>query len=174
MMTPARYLMNRFLGHGFAAALAAVLLAGCTSSEQNAGTACDRACLEGFVDTYLDALVAGDPARLPLAADVVFVENNQVLELGQGTWRTITGLGNYRHYFADVEAGQAGLIGVIEENGAKIIYDLRLAIEGGEIKEIEALAIRDPNGATLYEERGRRTRSSSNRCRPKRVCRATN
>jgi hypothetical protein len=139
-------------------AAGAAVLAACTSSEQSgrsaAGTGCDRTCLEGFVDSYLDALVAGDASRLPLADDVVFVENNQRLELGQGTWRTITGLGNYRHYFADVAAGQAGLIGVVEENGTKIIYDLRLAIADGEIKEIEALAIRDPNGAMLYEERG--------------------
>jgi hypothetical protein len=134
------------------------MLAGCSSSEQSGGppavSDCDRACLEGFVDSYLDALVAGDPSRLPLADDVVFVENNQRLELGEGTWRTITGLGNYRHYFADVTGGQVGLIGVVEENGTKIIYDLRLAITDGAIKEIEALAIRDPNGAMLYEERG--------------------
>ena len=28
---------------------------------------CDRACLEGFVDTYLDAWIARDPKKLPLA-----------------------------------------------------------------------------------------------------------
>jgi hypothetical protein len=136
----------------------AAVLASCTSSEQGGGSTaesdCDRTCLEGFIDTYLDALVAGDPSRLPLAEDVVFAENNQRLELGQGTWRTVTGLGNYRHYFADIAAGQAGLITVVEENGTKIIYDLRLAITDGEITEIEGLAIRDPNGAALYEERG--------------------
>jgi hypothetical protein len=133
---------------------AAAALAACSSSERSGASACDRACLEGFVDAYLDALVAGDPSRLPLADDVVFAENNQRLELGQGTWRTITGLGNYRHYFADIAAGQAGLITVLEENGTRIIYDLRLAIVDGAITEIEGLAIRDPNGAALYEERG--------------------
>ena len=118
---------------------ACALLAACSSSDDG-GVAgrpgCDRACLEGFVDAYLDALVAGDPARLPLADNVVFAENDQRLELGQGTWRTITGLGNYRHYFADIAAGQAGLITVLEENGTKIIYDLRLAVADGKITEI--------------------------------------
>lgn len=136
---------------------AVALLAACTSSDDGGiagGPDCDRACLEGFIDDYLEALVAGDPTRLPLADNVVFAENDQRLELGQGTWRTITGLGNYRHYFADVAAGQAGLITVLEENGTKIIYDLRLAVADGEITEIEGLAIRDPNGAALYEERG--------------------
>ena len=113
---------------------------------------CNRACLEGFVDSYLEALAARDPDRLPLADDVVFVENQQVLKLGDGLWRTVTGLGKYRHYFADPEMGQTGLIGVVEESGTKIIFDMRLAIEEGRIKEIETLAIRA--NAELYEQRG--------------------
>jgi hypothetical protein len=40
---------------------------------------CDRRCLEGFVNSYLEALAARDPSRLPLADNVVFVENQQVL-----------------------------------------------------------------------------------------------
>jgi hypothetical protein len=45
---------------------------------------CDRLCLEGFVNSYLEALAARDPSRLPLADNVVFVENQQVLNLGDG------------------------------------------------------------------------------------------
>ncbi len=32
---------------------------------QTANSQCDRACLEGFVDQYLDALVAHDPGGCP-------------------------------------------------------------------------------------------------------------
>jgi hypothetical protein len=151
-------------------AAAAVLLAGCSTDSSDgdraAGqaspgtsaasmqTTCERACLEGFIDRYLDALVARDPAQLPLAPNVKFVENNQVLEIGDGTWRTVTGLGTYRHYFADVAAGQAGMIGIVEENGTKIIYDLRLAIDDSRITEIEAMIARDSNAALLYEQHG--------------------
>jgi hypothetical protein len=149
---------HRIAGSILSAACAAWLLAACSDSQPGSGGSaageCERACLEGFVDAYLDALVAHDPTRLALADDVVFVENNQLLDVGQGTWRTITGLGTYRHYFADVAASQAGLIGIVEENGTKILYDLRLAIENDRITEIEALAIRDPGAAQLYEERG--------------------
>jgi hypothetical protein len=115
---------------------------------------CDRACLTGFIDRYLEAFVARDPSRLPLAPNVTFVENNQSLAIGDGTWRTVTGLGGYRHDFIDVTAGQAAMIGVVEENGTKAIYDLRLAVAAGEITEIEVLIARDPSGAALYEERG--------------------
>ena len=52
---------------------------------------CDRACLEGLLDRYVDALVARDPSRLPAADTVRFTENGQRLELGDGLWRTVTG-----------------------------------------------------------------------------------
>src|SRR5512147_1301298 len=112
-----------------AASLATTAPAADQPQRRDRSADCNRACLEGFVNRYLDALVAHDPSRLPLADNVVFVENQQVLKLGDGLWRTATGLGRYRHYFADPERGQAGLIGVIEESGTKIIFDLRLAIE---------------------------------------------
>ena len=38
---------------------------------------CDRACLEPFVDKYLDAMVAHDPAKAPFAKGVKFTENGQ-------------------------------------------------------------------------------------------------
>lgn len=44
---------------------------------------CNRACQEGLVNQYLAALVACDPARLPLSKDVRYTENNQVLDVGR-------------------------------------------------------------------------------------------
>ncbi len=40
-----------------------------------ADSTCDRACLEGFVDQYLAALVAQDPSKLPLAKNARYTEN---------------------------------------------------------------------------------------------------
>src|SRR5262245_6272384 len=57
---------------------------------------CDRSCLIGFLDRYVDALVARDPSRLPLARTVKFTENGQRLDLGDGLWHTVTGKGGYR------------------------------------------------------------------------------
>ena len=115
---------------------------------------CDRPCLEGFIDQYLQALAKNDPSTLPVADNVVFVENNQQLQLGDGTWRTITGLGKYRHYFADPQAGQAAVMTVMEENGTPILYDLRLAVADRKITEIEALVIRAGPGAKLVDDLG--------------------
>ena len=54
---------------------------------------CDRTCLTGLLDRYVDALVAREPSRLPLAATVKFTENGQRLALGDGFWHTVTGKG---------------------------------------------------------------------------------
>ena len=62
---------------------------------------CNRACLETLVNQYLDAVVAHEPKRLPLSADVKYTENEQLLDVGDGFWKTATARGNYNHYFAD-------------------------------------------------------------------------
>ena len=111
---------------------------------------CDRACLEGFMAQYLDALVAHDPSRLPVTASVTFVENNQRLKLGEGSWNTVTALGEYRHYFADPQAGQGALITVVRENDADILFDLRLKVTDRKISEVETMVIRDRRGAANY------------------------
>ena len=126
-------------------------------AEENPTTAqCDRHCLEGFIDQYLDALVKKDPSSLPLADNVVFVENDQRLQLGDGSWRTITGLGKYRHYFADPKTGQVAVMAVLKENDSDVLYDLRLAVSDKLITEIEAMIIRTgPGGAKLLEDLGK-------------------
>ena len=140
----------------FATAVIMSCLLATLSTAARAGTLdCDRECLEGFIDQYLRALASHDPSGLPLADGVVFVENDQRLQLGDGSWRTITGLGKYRHYFADPESGQVAVMTVLEENGSNIMYDLRLAVAGKKITEIEGLAIRTPEGAALLEKLGK-------------------
>ena len=62
---------------------------------------CNRACLENLVDQYLAAVVAHDPKRLPLSKDVMYTDNDQVIEVGDGFWKTAEGRGNYTHIFAD-------------------------------------------------------------------------
>ena len=114
----------------------------------------DRADLEQMIDAYLAALVAGQPARAPFAPDAVFAENDQLLPLGDGCWRTLRRLGRYRHYFAEPESGLAGVIANAEEHGHGCILIVTLKLEGPTIARVEQFVIRDPNGAKLYEELG--------------------
>lgn len=134
----------------FALLAAALAATACATTGPTTGS-CDRACMEGYVDAYLAALAANDPGLAPLADDVVFVENYQHLDIGEGSWATMTGRGVYSHYFADPESGNVGFMGTMRENGVPAIFDLRLKIEGGEITVAEQLLIRSAPGALLYE-----------------------
>jgi hypothetical protein len=107
-----------------------------------------------MIDQYLEALVAHDPARAPLAPDARFAQDNQPLNVGEALWMTASGLGKYRHYFTDPERGDAGLIGVIYENGVGAIIVLHLKVENRQITQAEQWVAHDPAGAAAYEEAG--------------------
>src|SRR5215470_4459860 len=97
----------------FAAALFAACSAGGSAWAQSG--ACDRACLEGFVDRYLDALVKHDPSGVPLSATVRFTENGQRLGVGDALWRSMKSKGTYRLFVSDVDAGQVAFFGTVNE-----------------------------------------------------------
>lgn len=119
-----------------------------------AQSACLRACLEGMADRYMAALVAHDPAFLPLADGVLFAENNNLLDVGQGSWRTVDSQGTYKHYMADPQAGQIALISTVTEFGVPAFMDLRLRVRDGRIEEIESFLIRDEGAYQRYEAMG--------------------
>jgi hypothetical protein len=107
---------------------------------------CDRGCLENLVEQYLDAIVAHDPSRLPLSWDVKYTENDQLLEVGDGFWKTAEGRGHYTHIFADPEFGQVAYMGTMREAGAPLLMSLRLRIQLGRITEIESIYFRPGGG----------------------------
>jgi hypothetical protein len=120
---------------------------------------CNRTCLEGLIDQYLAAVVAHDPKRLPLSEDAIYTENNQVLKVGDGFWKTAAGIGNYKHVFADPEFGQVGFMGTMQEAGAPLLMSLRLRIELGRITEIESIYFRPggggPNNIAAMDQSGK-------------------
>jgi hypothetical protein len=128
-----------------------ILMAGMTGSAF-AQSPCDRACLQGFVDQYLKAIVAHDPSRLPLATNARYTENGQALKMNDGMWRVATAVGDRNIYFADPQSGQVGWRGIIEENGHKQIVMLRLKIENRKISEMEAIICRE--GGALHNAKG--------------------
>jgi hypothetical protein len=107
---------------------------------------CARACLETMVDRYLAAVVAHDPPRLPLSADVKYTENEQRLDVGDGFWQTATGIGNYQHYFADPTTSQAAWMGTMREGNTTLLMALRLKVQLGKITEVETSYFRPGGG----------------------------
>jgi hypothetical protein len=146
--------------HISAAVLLVIALVAAASAQTGP---CDRACLEGYVDKYLDAVIAHNPKLLPLSRNVKFTENGVQLDVGDAHWKTVIGKGNYRLFVTDPEAGQVAFIGTIREEarnpeGSPSALALRLKVENRQITEIETLVIRStaaqsgrgaaPNGAS--------------------------
>lgn len=141
---------------GFAVAAACVLGAfGSATAATPVGAGvtplCDRACMTGHVDRYLDALVRHDPTGLPLNRDVKFTENTARLTVGkEGLWvaasEAPTG---FRIHAIDVGAGQAGFYGVMKERGRPLIIALRLRLVNGQITEIEHVLARNLRPETV-------------------------
>ncbi len=113
---------------------------------------CDRACLNGFVDNLLAAMVAHDPSRLPLGREVKYTENGQTLKIGDGFWGSASALPAYQIYADDPQTGQAMFMGVLQENGAPVIFCVRLKVELHQITEIEVIVSRKEPGSLARPE----------------------
>jgi hypothetical protein len=133
-------------------AVAVLLAAG--AAGQNTSGRCDRACLEGFVDRYLDAMAAHDPKLAPFTRNARFTENAQRLELGDGLWNTMSGKGTYRVFVTDVAAGSVAFLGSILEDGTPAMIALRLKIQNRQIAEAEHFVQRSDRSAQGFERIG--------------------
>jgi hypothetical protein len=131
--------------------LISVVVVASAQSKQSGG--CDRACLEYFIDQYMDAVVAHDSSRLPLAKGVKYTENGQHLELNDGLWNTMTAKGSYRLFVDDVAAGQVAFIGTIREADTPAVIAMRLKVQNRQVSEIETFVVCNMNAAKNLEEK---------------------
>ncbi len=104
--------------------------------------ACDRACLKGFVDGYIDALAQRDPKKLAVADGVKYTENGRVLDLGDGFWHTAGAPLHYRDYLLDPDTGQAAALTALKEYEGVAQLAVRLKVANRRITEIETLVAR--------------------------------
>src|SRR6202046_2408772 len=111
---------------------------------------CNRACLKDLANSYVAALVAHDPSRVPLAADVKFVENVTAMKPGEGLWKTASEAPTtFAIYVPDPVSGQVGFLGMMKANGKTIELALRLKVRHGEIVEAEHLIASSFRGTSL-------------------------
>ncbi len=116
--------------------------------------ACDRACLEKFIDRYLDAVIAKEVSPALFAREIKFTENGVRLPMGnEGLWYDMTSKGNYKFYIPDTETQQVAFIGTVTTKAAasatakpgdnnKVAVAIRLKIMNNLITEVEQLVIR--------------------------------
>jgi len=105
----------------------------------NAKSDCDATCLEGFITQYRTALLNHDPKALPLAEGARYTENGVEIPLGEALWVTVTGLGDYRHDFADPTTGEVATLASFVENGTPGLMSLRLKVVDRKITQIEVI-----------------------------------
>jgi hypothetical protein len=114
------------------------------------GWSCTRKCLVEKMDQYLAALANNDPSVIPLADDVILVENTKKTPIGEGLWKTATGGStDFKIIVADPDAGEVAFMGVIEENKNPTIAAIRLKVRDHKIKEIDHLVIHNNDGIPL-------------------------
>jgi hypothetical protein len=136
---------------------------------------CNRACLIGVIDNYLDALVAHDPSLLHnVSGSLKYVVNGVETQLGDDLWQTAINVDNKKRLdFADPVTGNVTTQVVIYEpnpnaggedtaEGATggcgantgetkpVIYQVRLKVAQGQITEIEAMTVRRKNAANGF------------------------
>jgi len=138
--------------------LAALLLASvplasapAAAQAQPRADSCDEACLTDIMQRYLDALAKRAPADAPLAANVIATENEQLVAPGDGLWGTISGLGSYRHIFADPKAGSVAAFVALKEQGVGALATIRLQVSDRRITEAETIIARGEGTKTFLK-----------------------
>jgi hypothetical protein len=103
-------------------------------------TSCDRDCLKALADSYIDALVAHDPHKVPLAADVKIVENAKQIKPGEGLWKSVSGgPTEFKIVVPDPVSQEVGGMAMMQSDGKPAQVGFRLKLVNGKITEAEQM-----------------------------------
>lgn len=117
------------------------------ASTEPAPAACDSACLQTDLDLVLQAMIAHDPSKAPLADNVRYTENAQEVAVGDGLWGTASDMpSNYKLTVPDPGMGEIAFHMVMKENGDPIWLAGRLKVEDQKITEVETVVVRQGGG----------------------------
>jgi len=98
---------------------------------------CDRECLGGVLESFLDAVIAKDPASTPLAIGYRQTQNARLTLTDAGVWGTLTALGPLQRRYFDPVTGNAAFFGVVTDNGQPAVASVRLRVVNRQITEGE-------------------------------------
>ncbi len=112
---------------------------------------CDRNCLIGIMDGYMNALFKHDPKAVPpLSIDVRMTENTGAMDVGEGVlWRFKVEPTSFKIYVADPVEGQVAEQARLKIGGRDALVVVRLKVDRGKIQEIEQLYDRNINEAAI-------------------------
>jgi hypothetical protein len=112
---------------------------------------CNRECLVGIMEGYMNAIYKHDPKAVPpLSIDVRMTENTGHMDVGEGVlWRSKVEPTSFKIYVADPVTGQVALQARLLIQGRSALVAVRLKVERGQISEIEQLYDRNINDAAI-------------------------
>lgn len=122
-----------------AAAILVLMSIGDAQADAAASKDCDRACLKGHMDRYLDALLKHDASSLPRAKQFKAIHNGKPAQLEGGLWSELDGIA-FHQYVMDPTTGQVALFGVAVEQHKRGTLFVRLIVEGGKLTFSETIA----------------------------------
>ena len=123
---------------------------------QNAAedTTCDKGCMLTIANTYLDALISHDPTGVSFSPQLASTENRKAIKPGEGMWKTVGPMLNYRQTLVDPIAGQIVIFaGGVEVGGASALYMIRLHVKNRMIIENEMVSVRKDDHAVFEPEK---------------------
>jgi hypothetical protein len=99
---------------------------------------CDRACLKGMLDLYLNAVIQHNPSAVPLTPGYRQTENAVVRRPGQGIWQTAKALAKVQRRYFDPVTQNTAYFGTLEEaSGNAAVVTLRLKVADRKVAEAE-------------------------------------
>lgn len=111
---------------------------------------CDRACLEGHLDTYLGALYANTPGAVPLARDAKISDNNRLVDLRAAFWDGASETA-YRWDIANPRLGDVATELVIRNmDGSYTMAVVRLKVQENRITEVEVIRANEGDADRLW------------------------
>lgn len=112
---------------------------------------CDRSCLKGHLDRYLEALTQHRPDKGGLWAGFRQTENAVVIPEGAGLWKSATGLGSVQRRFFDPVQSQAGYYGTLQLGDEEAVVALRLRVANNQVTQAEWFVARQSDAGMTGE-----------------------
>jgi hypothetical protein len=129
----------------------AAALATTTAITAQSKSACTRACLTGFADTYLKALAGNTPNAVPLAANAKITINGRVVKLAEAFWDAADRIA-YRFDIVNDRLGDVATEAVVQNSdSSKTMYMVRLKVADGKITEVETIKANKGEADRLWD-----------------------
>lgn len=111
---------------------------------------CDRACLEGHVSTFLDALYANAPDAVPLTNGAKISDNNRLVSLQEAFWNDAEETA-YRWDIVNPRLGDVATEIVIRNSdGSYTMAVVRLKVQANSITEVEVIRANEGDADRLW------------------------